>query len=388
MLQRLLFPIAIVFLASCAAGPSVPAQQACEASAFTVIDNFAGARRGQCTVIDDNHVRILILPESDGYINDSPWFAFKVLPKADVDATITMTYRGGHHRYRPKISFDRIHWTPLPDEQVRVSSDRLKADISLRTGDKAFWIAAHELLTPAMYSLWETKMVETGHVQASELGRSRGGLPITVLNSNPDARDVLFLVGRQHPPEVSGAVAFLAFYEALMADTELAGQFRQRFQVVAVPMLNPDGVVGGNWRHNLGATDLNRDWGIFQQPETQHIEALLDRLDDAGKKVRVFLDFHSTRRNVFYTQNDDYPTEPPHFTRRWLDRAGLRIRNYEFNNDENPVGKLGVAKNYMYKRYGIPSLTYEVGDETDRPAVRAAATIFAEELMERMLADL
>ena len=66
----------------------------------------------------------------------------------------------------------------------------------------------------------------------------------------------------------------------------------------------------------------------------------------------------------------------------------MRISNYEFNNDENSVSKIGVAKNYMYKRYGVPSLTYEVGDETDRPAVRAAATIFAEELMERMLAEL
>ncbi len=388
MLQRILFLFAIVFLASCATGPSVPAQQPCEASTFTVIDDFAGARRGQCAVMDDNHVRILILPESSGYINDSAWFAFKVIPKTDVDATITMKYRGGHHRYQPKISFDLIHWTPLPEDQVLVSADRQQADISLRTGNKPFWIAGQELLTPAIYSLWETKMVETGHVQASELGKSRGGLPITLLNSNPDARDVLFLVGRQHPPEVSGAVAFLAFYEALMADTELAGQFRQRFQVVAIPILNPDGVVGGNWRHNLGATDLNRDWGLFRQPETQHIKELLDRLDSDGKKIRMFLDFHSTRRNVFYTQDDDHPTDPPHFTRRWLDSARLRISNYEFNNDENSVSKIGVAKNYMYKRYGVPSLTYEVGDETDRPAVRAAATIFAEELMERMLAEL
>ena len=51
----------------------------------------------------------------------------------------------------------------------------------------------------------------------------------------------------------------------------------------------------------------------------------------------------------------------------------------------DPVDKVGVAKNYMYKRYGIPSSTYEVGDETDREAIRKASAIFAEELMRLML---
>ena len=39
----------------------------------------------------------------------------------------------------------------------------------------------------------------------------------------------------------------------------------------------------------------------------------------------------------------------------------------------------------MYKRYGIPSTTYEVNDEIDRNAIRPAATVFAEELMLLMI---
>ncbi len=35
-----------------------------------------------------------------------------------------------------------------------------------------------------------------------------------------------------------------------------------------LPLLNPDGMALGHWRHNLGSVDLNRDWGIFGQPET------------------------------------------------------------------------------------------------------------------------
>ena len=79
-------------------------------------------------------------------------------------------------------------------------------------------------------------------------------------------KDILFLLGRQHPPEVSGAFAFFAFTETVLGDTELAREFRQRFRVIAIPVLNPDGITGGNWRMNLGGVDLNRDWGKFDEP--------------------------------------------------------------------------------------------------------------------------
>jgi hypothetical protein len=46
---------------------------------------------------------------------------------------------------------------------------------------------------------------------------------------------------------------------------------------------------------------------------------------------------------------------------------------------------MAIAKNYIYARYGIPAVTFEVGDETDRGATQVAARVFAEELMQLML---
>ena len=387
MLQRQLSVFAVaLLLASCASVlPSFVSGTPCKTTAFTVTDNFAAARRGRCVAVADDHVRITILPEDEGYINDSPWFAMKVVPNHASTATITIDYRGGHHRYRPKTSTDGLRWAALDDSAVTVKADRSSATLTLPLGDEPVWLAAQEVITPVFYDIWNRKMAKTGFVEQFVLGASRKGLPIHVLTTTPDTDDVLFLVGRQHPPEVTGALGFLAFFEALVADTELANRFRQQVTVVAVPLLNPDGVTGGNWRNNLGGTDLNRDWVKFEQPETGLIKELLDKLDANGKRIRVFLDFHSTQKNVFYTQNDAFPTEPPRFTKTWLENARPRVRNYEFVNQENPVANEGVAKNYMYKRYGIPSLTYEVGDETDRTAIREAAGVFAEELMLLML---
>ena len=376
---------AAALLAACVTYPQFPPGTACSTGAFTVSDQFDGARRGSCTVVGESRVRLLILPEDEPPINDSPWIAFRVDPDVPGTTRITLDYEGGHHRYVPKLSFDGRTWLPLDDDRVRESRSGRSATLTIDAADRPFFVAAQEILTPSFYDAWIETIAGSGNAAASLLGHSLQGRPIQRLDANEISPDVLLIVGRQHPPEVSGAIAFTAFAEALFGDSELATRFRERFRIIAVPLLNPDGVVAGHWRHNDGGVDLNRDWGPFTQPETRLIRDLLDALDADGARVLVFLDFHSTKRNVFYTQNDDFPTDPPNFMADWLGRAGARIVDYEFGNDANPVSEQANSKNYMYRRYGIPTATYEVGDETDRAATRNAAAVFAEELMLMLL---
>lgn len=376
----------LIVLSGCAPQlTTVRAGTPCETSGFSVVDTFAGARRGSCTILSETHVRLRILPEDDGYINDSAWFSFKVLPSTAATATITLQYAGGHHRYIPKLSTDGLSWSPMPTESVQISGDDAIATFDVPLSGGPTWVSGQELVLPSDYKKWTDEIAATSTAELELLGRSLRRQAIHVLHTNRDSRDVLFLVGRQHPPEISGAFAFFSFYETLHADTPLAQRFRERFHIIAIPMLNPDGILGGNWRHNLGGTDLNRDWGPFQQPETQLVSKLLDELDSQDKKIRVFLDFHSTQRNLLYTQNEANETDPPRFTKIWLDRVAARETGYEFTNEEHDTEKLGVAKNYIYLRYGIPASTFEVGDETDRALTMSAAVVFAEELMQLML---
>lgn len=379
----------VLFLGACATPiASYEAGQPCRAASFTVIDDFAGARRGRCRVLSKNRVEVSIRPEDDGYINPSPWFAFKLIAASDTNAVVSLKYVGGQHRYIPKVSSDGLNWRPVDADTVRISDDGTLATIELPLASGTTWVAAQELVTPAIYEVWNARTAARTDADLRLLGDSIGEQPIHYLVSNPDAKDVLLLVGRQHPPEVSGSFAMFSFVETLLADTELATRFRDRLKIIAIPLMNPDGVVGGNWRHNLGSTDLNRDWGTFKQPETRLVGELLDKLDANGNRVRLFLDFHSTNRNLFYTQDASEPTRPPEFFEAWFARAAPRITDYEFTNEARPGKRPGVGKNYIYRRYGIPSATYEVGDETDRAATQRAAAVFAEELMALMLETL
>lgn len=79
----------------------------------------------------------------------------------------------------------------------------------------------------------------------------------------------------------------------MIGDSELAMEFRKHFVIKAFPMLNPDGVVNGHWRHNAMGVDLNRDWQNFNQPETRAVrDALSPLVDDPTKKcttVSIFI---------------------------------------------------------------------------------------------------
>ena len=382
-MHRLLLITGMALLASCAQQPTFGPGEPCVAPGFTVTDGFSGARRGDCTVLSANHVQLDIRPEDEGEINNSPWYAFRITPATSDSAAVTLAYEGGTHRYWPKISFDGDDWAPLPDSHVTATEDGLRAELTVPLGEETVYVAAQELITPVTYEAWNRKLAAATGIPLRELGRSLQGRPIQVFDSNTDAKEVLLLLGRQHPPEVSGAIAFFAFAETVFGDGELARQFRNRFRIVAIPLMNPDGVVAGNWRHNMGSIDLNRDWGPFTQPETQLVQDLLDEFEANGQSLRMFVDFHSTDENYFYTQQE--PTNPPGFTRAWLENAAERIEDYPFTNGEAPTKNPTVAKNYIYARYGIPAVTFEAGDETDRAAVRTAAPVFAEELMRLML---
>ena len=100
--------------------------------------------------------------------------------------------------------------------------------------------------------------------------------------------------------------------------------------LVLVPLINPDGVDAGHWRHNMGGRDLNRDWGPFTQPEIQSIKRLIDEIDEAGIAPKLMLDFHSTQRSRFYTQMPEDFDEEIDFARDWLDRARRPHAGFRF----------------------------------------------------------
>jgi murein tripeptide amidase MpaA len=88
-------------------------------------------------------------------------------------------------------------------------------------------------------------------------------LTITSKNNleNMSKRKGVFITARVHPGESVGSWMMKGVIDYLTDENnEEAETLRQNFVFKIIPMLNPDGVINGNYRCSLAGCDLNRRW--------------------------------------------------------------------------------------------------------------------------------
>ena len=390
-LVSVVFGICAIAISACQTTSLLPPLESaplCENNKAVISIEHATANISECNLAAGSDFQLVIRPENTP-INNSAWYGFRVDPKQAGDIQFNLLYEDGKHRYRPKTSLDGETWTLVTDDRVIENNEN---DVTLRiaAGQKPFYVSAQEIFTKEAHDAWSDEIADSPMVTATEIGRSTDGHPITMLEVKSDPaikKPFVMWVGRQHPPEVTGALALIPFTETVLGDSALAKEFRDRFDLLIVPNMNPDGVTAGHWRHNKGGVDLNRDWGPFTQPETQAVKSALARFESGEDRIVFFLDFHSTWRNLLYTQTDEETTSPPMFARDWVAAVDARLEDeiYEFTREPRPMSERAISKNYMYENFGISAITFEVGDQTDRNAIKIAAEVFAEEMMRLLL---
>ncbi|WP_339824067.1 M14-type cytosolic carboxypeptidase [uncultured Parasphingorhabdus sp.] len=389
-------PLALV-LSGCAdsvdVASSVAASGLCETPDVVLDTDFPSGNIASCKSVNQTGLAIKIEPEDEPPINCSAWYAFRLTPRKSGTVQVNLSYEHCGHRYWPKTSTDGLNWTRLSPDSITVEDidGVAQARMTITLGDKPMFVAGQEIISSSDYAAWVEQASQSPLVEQFLLGKSAEGkdipaMSITATGSKP--REQIVLIGRQHPPEITSALVMMPFVETLLSDDPLARRFRARFETIVVPVLNPDGVDHGYWRHNTGGTDLNRDWGPFAQPETRLMDKLLGDIETApDKQLRLFVDFHSTQNDVFYTIPDDYPTNPPLFLKKWLDLLQAKMPDYTVNRDANHNLGQANSKNYVHKKYGVPTLTFEIGDETNRILIAKLGTEAARAMMETLLAD-
>lgn len=374
----------------------------CESGLYIVSVDFPGGSLDSCVANEDT-LTGTVAPEDKPPINPSPWYAFKI-ERLDSSTPLTLkvelNYPSGYkHRYLPKLSQDGQNWLPIPDDNISVS-DGGTAHFSLTIDTDFLYVSAQENLNLSWYRQWMEELESEWYPAVSEtLGYSISRHSIQALETSPNARNSVLLLGRSHPPEVPGAIAMREFIRALASvrvEACLQGltpecRFFQRYNFLVVPLLNPDGVALGHWRHNLGSTDLNRDWGGFTQPETTAVQKRLDEVT-SHSSLNLMLDFHSTNRDVLYIQESSDATNPQNFNEIWIRNVVAQNHATQAENTAagfeiapRPTTNNGTSKNYFYSKYGVPSITFEVGDTTDRDMLPSRMHTFAQALVDTFI---
>jgi hypothetical protein len=361
-------------------------------------NDFDGARLNGILKNNDSTFTALITSENTP-INVSPWYAFKVWATKKQAIDVILTYQEGvKHRYYPKLSTNGNHWSSLDSinytEYEKGNADfgpgslPLFVKMRLNVGPDTLWVSGQELNTSHHVSTWADSLSQKPFVQKNSIGRSEQGRDLNMLTiGDPDSKNMLIVISRQHPPEVTGYLAMKAFVENLSTDSKLAKKFRKKFTTYIIPLMNPDGVDNGHWRHNAGGIDLNRDWADFNQPETRAVKTFMEnKIKETGGKFYFGIDFHSTWDDIYYTVDPKLQGNMPNLVYDWLDEIKELIGGYDPNIKPNDkIEPTTVSRNYFFALHGAEALVFEIGDNTPRAFIKEKGRISANVLMELML---
>lgn len=349
---------------------------------------FDAARMNNFSKINDSTFQVNISPENIP-INDSPWYAFRIRSEQPKRIYLQLKYTNGHHRYIPKISRNREIWKKVDTAEIRISKDRRSAIFPLKIDSAPTWVSAQKIINSTDLKKWLNKLknreraTEFSSIGKSELGREIHFFRIGKGSSKE--KKVILLMSRQHPPEVTGFLALEYFIDELLSKHDLSDDFYQKYDIWVFPLLNPDGVDLGHWRHNANGVDLNRDWAYFRQAEINTIsQFIVNRAKKYHNKVVLGIDFHSTIKDIYYVCDDSFKTSLPGLKKYWTQSIDQLMGNFQSMYAPSPLDK-PVSKAWFYLQFGATGMTYEVGDQTPEKIIEKKARIAVVTLMDLLI---
>ncbi len=350
-------------------------------------NNFNGARLNDIVAVEDNKVKVTIEPENTP-INPSPYYAFKIWADQLMDIQLELNYTDSRHRYFPKLSTDGKNWERIDSAAFTLAVDSINAFLDLELGPDTLWVAAQEIHNSSDVRNWCLDKADHPDVSFFVVGKSKAGrdlLHLEIGQGEKKNKAAILIISRQHPPEVTGYLAMQAFVEAILEDTPLSNAFREKFRALVFPLMNPDGVDLGHWRHSTAGIDLNRDWAYYRQPEIRAVvNYMVDELNAQNNKPLLGLDFHSTYDDVYYTLSEELTSNIDGYKDFWI--QGIDQAFPDYTPKDSPSGANSpTSKNWFYKQLNAEGITYEIGDDTPRDFIRTKGIKSAYEMMKLLI---
>lgn len=351
-------------------------------SGVSASNQFDGARLNGFTQLNDSTFSVRITPENVP-INNSPYYSFKLWSKTPKTTYIQFDYpEGFKHRYSPKINING-NWEELDSTLVSVKDDI--TSIKLKLSKDTTWVSAQKVVSYKDTRQWVDNAIKgLPYVKLSFVGKTNLGKDLPVLDiykGDKKNKPIIILMTRQHPPEVTGFFAFQEFLSTILKENELSTEFLNTYRILAFPIMNPDGVDMGHWRHNANGVDLNRDWSRYNQIEVKNAATFITKeMKSNNSKIVLGLDFHSTWYDVFYTNKKREGTTFPKFIEDWFAGLEKNIPGYKVNEAPGNSTK-PVSKGWFLYGHNAVGITYEIGDKTPLNEIQRIGKVSAEDMM-------
>ena len=107
--------------------------------------------------------------------------------------------------------------------------------------------------------------MEYKFIRFESIGTSNGGMDIPNMRITnrtkegewDDKKPIICIIGRQHSGETHSSFIIHGFVNFLVSKDYLAFKLREKFEFWIMPIVNPDGVISGNYRCNTQGRDMN-----------------------------------------------------------------------------------------------------------------------------------
>ena len=352
---------------------------------ISVDNTFNAARMNGFSKLNDTLYRIIVSPENKP-VNPSPWYAFKMWSEQNKKIYIQLHYTYGKHRYNPKISSDRKKWKAVNEKLLQLDSTKTNLTFPVQLSKKPIWISAQPIINSIDTRLWIEALKKHPKVQeAHSIGKSvlHRDIPFfKIKKGDAKGKKVIVLMSRQHPPETTGFLALQYFIDEMLNENRLSDDFFQKYEIWVFPLLNPDGVDLGHWRHNANGVDLNRDWAYYRQAETNAFtQFIVNEINKTKYKLVLGIDFHSTYKDIYYVFDDSFHTTLPGFSKKWADGIDRIMTPFHTKYKPEKLSK-PYSKTWFYMQYKAESITYEVGDNTPENIIEKKARTAAVLMMQ------
>ena len=194
-----------------------------------------------------------------------------------------------------------------------------------------------------------------------------------------DQKKTVVMLGRQHGDEGSQNWIIEGFLNQFFAGED----WRDEFQLIAYPMINPDGAEA-HTRYNANRRDLNRWWkasGNYDQEahEVALVHKHLDQLlGSTSSEVVIFLDMHgSFHQDFLFRVYEDFISKD-YFAQQsqFIDKLG-EFDSWQRGQFRLSNGNPGMSRIVMARR-GFNALTHESIRDIPKGSGRSVETLYTQ----------
>ena len=176
------------------------------------------------------------------------------------------------------------------------------------------------------------------------------------------AKKGIFISARVHPGESNSSWMMKGLIDFLVSNAPEARALREKFVFKIVPMINPDGVINGNYRCSLCGSDLNRRYKTPSKvlhPVVYQIKRLVKSFSKE-RELGLFCDLHghSRRKNIFmYGNSGSTPQEQtdsrmfPFILSKLCDFFSFESCRFSMHKSKEATARIAI-----YKEVKIPTI--------------------------------